>query len=484
MQVSRRNLFNPAAWKPAPQQSAQISPALHLLNRITWGARPEEVERAEKIGLSAWLDEQLNPQDIDDSQLEAHLKDLPLLKVTDRRALYALNDYEWRVYQTQVRAMLRRAIHSNRQLQERMTEFWTDHFNINANDVDYAPDLLVLHNTFRQGALGSFRDLLFASAKSPAMLMYLDNFVNVKDAPNENYARELLELHTLGVDGGYTERDIKAVARAFTGWTVHPKTKDGFYFDPEEHDTGVKKILGHTLPAERGIEDGLHVLSIVANHPSTAQFVCRKLCVRFVSDNPPPALVDRLTQTWRQTGGEIRPVLRQLFLSAEFQQSAGQKFRRPLDFLVGVLRASGAEIQQKWVLEEIITRLGQIPYSWPTPDGYPDTASAWMSTNGLLARWNTAMRLTHAAYSDPEEGYGISADLYARIGQPKTVSELVDAVARQVFGAPLPPAAARPFIAYAADSGSASTPVTPHLIARKLGSLFGLMLASPQYQWR
>ncbi|HHJ06276.1 MAG TPA: DUF1800 domain-containing protein, partial [Anaerolineae bacterium] len=429
MQVSRRSLFNPRDWNSAPQQSAQVSPALHLLNRITWGPRPEEAERAEKIGLSAYLDEQLNPQSIDDSQLEAKLKALPLLQVKDRRALYALDDYEWRVYQTLARAMLRRAIHSKRQLQERMTEFWTDHFNISANDVDYAPDLLALHAFFRQNALGSFRDLLFASAKSPAMLVYLDNFVNVKGAPNENYARELMELHTLGVDGGYTERDIKEVARAFTGWTIHPKTPDGFYFDPEEHDAGVKKILGHTLPAGRGIEDGLHVLSIVANHPSTAQFVCRKLCVRFVSDDPPAALVARLAQTWRQSGGQLRPVLRQLFLSAEFQQSAGQKFRRPLDFLVGVLRASGAEIWQKWVLEEIVLQLGQLPYGWPTPDGYPDTAPAWMSTNGLLARWNTAMRLTHAAYSDPEEG-GVTVDLYARIGQPKTVSELVDAVAR------------------------------------------------------
>ena len=468
--------------RPAPR-SATLSPVHHLLNRITWGPRPEEVARAEELGYEATLEEQLHPEELDDSEAEALLAAIPILEM-DRRAVHGLVDSEYRTHKALIQGLLVRAVHSRRQLLERMVEFWTDHFNIPGEG--YSEDLVALHrDVIRKHALGNFRDLLVGTAKSPAMLVYLDNYVNMAEHPNENYARELLELHTLGVDGGYTEQDVKEVARAFTGWTEHPRTRTGFYFNLEEHDTGVKRVLGHTLPAGRGIEDGLHVLSIVARHPSTARFLCRKLCVRFVSDDPPDSLVEGMAQVWQETDGAIRPVLRHLFLSPEFQASQGQKLRRPLDFFVGALRATGTRIHEWWVLDEMLTELGQIPYGWHPPDGYPDVAPAWISTSGLLARWNVAMRLTHGVYSDAGEwGYGMRTELRERIGEPRTVGDLVDAVASQVFGAPLLGQDRDFFVRYAADGGDAATPVDALLLGRKLGSLYGLMLASPQFQWR
>ena len=317
------------------------------------------------------------------------------------------------------------------------------------------------------------------------MLIYLDNFVNVAEHPNENYARELLELHTLGVDGGYTEEDVKEVARAFTGWTVHDRTRSGFYFSGEEHDSGRKQILGHTLPAGRGIEDGLHVLTILARHPATAQFLSRKLCVRFVSDHPPQSLVDSTAQVWRESNGEIKSVLRHIFMSAEFETSGGQKLRRPLDFFIGALRATGTEVHQMDVLDEMLIDLNQPPYGWNPPNGYPDVATAWISTNGMLARWNVAMRLTHSAYSDSQEtGFGMRSRLPERLATPQTVGELVDQIAVQLFGGVLAADQRQPFVSYASNEQGAATPVTAHLLSKKAASLYGLMLASPLYQWR
>jgi len=316
------------------------------------------------------------------------------------------------------------------------------------------------------------------------MLYYLDNFNNYVGHPNENWARELLELHTLGVDGGhYSETDVKEVARAFTGWTVKDGTESGFYFDMENHDTGEKTVIGHSLPADRGIEDGLHVISLLVQHPATAHFLCRKLCVRFVADNPPDSLVQSAAAVWMANGGEILPVVQHILSSAEFFASAGQKLRRPLDFFIGAMRSTGTEMPEFWFLDELLSQLGQIPYGWHPPDGYPEVAGAWMNTSGLLARWNVAMALTHDAFSDTElplRNYG----LVQRMGAAQTVGEMVDAVAKQVFGVPLSPDQAAPFIAFASDEAGAATPVSAYILSDKLAMLWGLMLASPLYQWR
>ena len=287
------------------------------------------------------------------------------------------------------------------------------------------------------------------------------------------------------MDGGYSEEDVKEVARAFTGWTVHDRTRTGFYFSREEHDSGRKQILGHTLPAGRGIEDGLHLLTILARHPATAQFLSRKLCVRFVSDNPPQRLIDSTAQVWRESNGEIKAVLRHIFMSPEFESSVGQKLRRPLDFFIGALRATGTEVHDMELLEEMLIELNQPPYGWTAPNGYPDVASAWISTNGMLARWNVAMRLTHSAHSDLQEsGWGMRSRLHERLGTPQTVGKLVDQVAQQIFGTALRADQRQPFISYASNEQGAATPMTAHRLSKKGASLYGLMLASPLYQWR
>ncbi|MEM7345039.1 MAG: DUF1800 domain-containing protein [Chloroflexota bacterium] len=485
MTLSRRDFLQGSYINRPIEQAipANQNPNLHLLNRISWGARPEDVARINQIGPETYLDEQLNPEQLDDSLLEAKLFKLPILSM-DRRTIYGLSMGEERTYRALLQAMLLRSVYSERQLLERVVEFWADHFNVPLN-IDYAPDMLIYQrDVIRRHALGNFRDLLMATAKSPAMLIYLDNFVNIAEAPNENYARELLELHTLGVDGGYTEADIKEVSRAFTGWTTHDGALTGFYFDEDNHDTGLKQLLGHTLPADRGIEDGLHVLMILAHHPATAQFICRKLCQRFVSDTPPESLVTQLATIWQQHRGEIKPVLRALFLSNEFQDAAGAKYRRPLDFFVGALRATGTAIYEDEVGYEMLDALGQVPYNWRAPDGYPDDAQTWINTNGLLTRWNIAMALTHGAYSDVELSTAFKTALPDKLGTPQSVGGLVDNVALQVFGQPLADPEKAQFVNYASDGQGADTPVTTHLFARKAGSLYGLMLASPLYQWR
>ena len=461
---------------------ALTDPDIHLLNRLTYGPRPEELARLKAIGAEAFLDEQLEPYSLDDAEADAQLAQYPILEM-DRHTVYRLQNAESRAYQSLIRGMLARAVYSKRQLLERMVEFWSDHFNV-PSDFDNTNNIVPFQQDIRKHALGNFRDLLLATAKSPAMLYYLDNYVNFKESPNENYARELMELHTLGVDGGYSEEDVKEVARAFTGWTIHDEVKSGFYFNEGEHDADGKAILGHVFPAERGIEDGLHVLGILANHPSTAQFICHKLCVRFASDDPPQALVEHLANVWLETRGDIKAILRSLFLSEAFNASAGQKFRRPLDFFIGTARATGTQVHEWWRLEQILERLGQVPYGWHPPNGYPDVAGAWMNTGGVLARWNAAMRLSHGAYSDPDWGWGMTTKLRERISEVETVAELVSAVSEQVFGTGLPQAKLEPFIHFASDSAGPDEPVTPHLLGRKLGSLYGLMLASPQFQWR
>ncbi len=488
MSLSRRQFLKLQLRTTAPQPPSVHDPTLHLLNRATWGPRPEEVERVRQMGRDAWLEEQLHPQAIDDSAFEQMAAPQLALFNLSRHDLYGLNNTYGRLDFLPHELMVLRAVHSKRQLLERVVAFWSDHFNIPATGDEPAEIIVYYRDAIRQHAMGKFKDLLLATAKSPAMLLYLDGAYNINDHPNENYARELLELHTLGVDGGYTEEDIRQGARALTGWTVHPRTANGFYFNPIDHDYEPKQVLGHKMPAGRGIEDGLHLLMIAANHPATARFLSFKLCRHFVSDNPPASLVQSTAQVWRQTDGEIAPVLRHIFTSPEFYAAAGQKLRRPLHYFIGVLRATGARHSHADALYEPLSKLGQMPYGWGPPNGYPDTAEAWISTGGLLERWNAAAFFTQNIHFGPDEVWGWRSELHRRIpppgaeGGPATAGDLVDAVARQVFGAPLSADARAPFLDYlgAAHPGA---PLDARTFAKKMPVLMGLMLASPQYQW-
>jgi uncharacterized protein (DUF1800 family) len=305
---------------------------------------------------------------------------------------------------------LYRAILSNRQLQEQLVDFWYNHFNVfldKGNDRYMVPSYE--REAIRPYVLGHFRDLLESTATSPAMLFYLDNWQSV--APNavrggrgkqsrglnENYGRELLELHTLGVDGGYTQKDVTEVARCFTGWTIkNPQGGSTFTYNDRVHDKGEKVVLGVTIPAGGGKDDGEKVLDILARHPSTARFISRELATRFVADNPPQELIDRMAKTFLDSNGDIRAVMNTMLTSKEFlSQGAYQsKVKTPFEMIVSSIRATGAEVDYAFPLANRIAQLGQPLYRKLEPTGYSNANAEWVNSAALLARMNFALDLT------------------------------------------------------------------------------------------
>jgi len=309
---------------------------------------------------------------------------------------------------------LYRAIYSNRQLEEVLVDFWVNHFNVyNGKGQDRLYLTGFERDAIRPYVLGHFKDMLMATAHHPAMLFYLDNWqsqVPRDDQPgqpslppgaqrpglNENYGRELMELHTLGVDGGYSQQDVIAVARAFSGWTIYDTGKYAEYqFSPAVHDRKEKVILGHTLPAGRGEQDGLDVIDILAHHPSTAKFISRKLAQRFVADDPPQALVDRMAATFTKTDGDLRAVLQTMFSSVEFMSEGAwqAKMKSPLEMVVSAVRTLNADVIDTVQLAQRIAELGQPLYGKIEPTGYPNTGEAWTNTAGVLGRINFAAAL-------------------------------------------------------------------------------------------
>ena len=368
---------------------------LHVLNRIGFGPREGDVERVRAVGLQPYIDQQLHPERIADSSLAPRLADLPgdhvVVELASQKIL--------------------RAVYSERQLEEVLSDFWFNHFNVDARK---GADRILLteyeREAIRPHVLGSFRDLLEATAKSPAMLFYLDNWMSAaSDASgegssgrrrglNENYGRELMELHTLGVDGGYTQKDVTEVARCFTGWTIRrPRMGGGFRFEPRLHDTGRKVVLGHTIKAGRGIEDGEEVLDILASHPATARFLANKLVRRFVSDTPPPALVDRVARRFRETGGDLREVTRAILLSPEFLSPDvfQAKVKTPFEFVVIALRAVDADVWNPVPIVRAVQQMGMPLYQCQPPTGYKDTAEAWVNTGALVNRMNFSLQLAN-----------------------------------------------------------------------------------------
>jgi uncharacterized protein (DUF1800 family) len=439
--------------------------AVHVLNRLGFGPRPGDVDRVARMGVDRWIDQQLHPERLPDRDTErlvrayAALASSPAELMREypppqqvRQLLRGDNmtrrdSQDLRRLQQQNRALagqilsarVARAVVSERQLQEVMADFWHNHFTVFIGKGPqmryYLPEYD--RETIRPRVLGNFRDLLGAVARSPAMLVYLDNAQSVADsgrptlgrgrggrgfgvrAPgrrlppamrqraesvalqvqqrrprglNENYARELLELHTLGVDGGYTQQDVIEVARALTGWSIEPPRsgRSGFQFRPDAHDAGEKVVLGHRLPAGRGIEDGEAVLDIVARHPSTARHIAWKLAVRFVSDQPPPRLVERAAATFTRTNGDIREVLRTIVTSDEFfsRSAFRAKVKSPFEVTVSALRALGAEADTTPRTAAIVAYLGQPLFGHQAPNGWPETGEAWMNTGAILNRVN------------------------------------------------------------------------------------------------
>jgi uncharacterized protein (DUF1800 family) len=403
----------------------------HALNRLAFGPGRGDVAKLERIGLSRWIEQQLRPERIPTDNLDQKLSRLTTLNLEpgaiareyiqpareERRRRQqaaaasgsdqppprmAPNDTIRRaqqVFSDLAEAKILRAVYSDRQLEEVLTDFWFNHFNVFGRKGQTEVYLGAYErDVIRPHIFGKFRELLGATAKSPAMLLYLDNWQSGRNGKiNENYARELLELHTLGVDGGYTQADIVAVAKALTGWTIRRPQDPGFRFAPLMHDRGEKVVLGHTIRAGGGIEDGERVLDIVAKHPSTARHIAFKLAQRFVSDTPPPALVDRAAARFRESGGDLREVVRVIVTSPEFFAPAAQraKVKTPFEFVVSALRETNAEVTSAVTVMRALAQMGMPLYLCQPPTGYGDTADAWVSSGSLVSRINFALDLSN-----------------------------------------------------------------------------------------
>ena len=444
---------------------------LHMLNRLGYGPRPGDVERVRQIGVAAYVEQQLSPSGIPDPALEQALPAYRVLGQTpaalvreypqpSQKVLQQLNsgqmsreeavqmfplDRRPAVITAQMQAArITRAVMSERQLEEVMVDFWFNHFNVYAQKGAVKWMLPAYEReAIRPHVFGPFRDLLLATARHPAMLFYLDNWLSTRadltlpggaNGPrraglNENYARELMELHTLGVDGGYTQQDVIEVARCFTGWTIdRPQQGGGFVFRPIAHDRGEKHVLGQVIPAGGGLQDGERVIDILVHHPSTARFIATKLARRFVSDDPPPALVERAAATFQRTDGNIRAVLVTIFTSPEFwsAETYRVKIKTPLEVVVSAVRTldgriavvvpgeggGGPEVGAGGgvVLAREVAKLGEPLYEAQPPTGYPDRAEAWVNTGALLGRMNFALGLAHNRFR------GASVDLGRFLG--------------------------------------------------------------------
>ncbi|NDJ85294.1 MAG: DUF1800 domain-containing protein [Chloroflexi bacterium] len=390
-----------------PVSATERDPTHHAIDRLTFGPTASLVDRVAASGASAFIEEQLAPEGIDDAALAPYIQGFSDLY---KSAGQLFEEYEQEIGPIAAQLIgnwVIRALYSQRQLYERMVHFWSDHFSIFVSSgILYLLKVDNDRDAIRAHAMGRFRDLLGAVAHSPAMLVYLDNATSTYEAPNENFARELLELHTLGVDGGYTEDDVKEVARCFTGWTVaRPRGErrlpgqgepGSFWFNPRMHDDGPKTVLGHQIPAGGRESDGEAVLDILAQHPSTARFVCTKLVRRFVADDPPAEIVDVCAATFAQTDGDIRAVLRTLFQAPGFWE-ATPKFKRPFEYTISILRALNFNIEQfrsfAGPFRGVMLNMGHLPFNRSSPDGYPDRQEEW--DDNLLTRWNIAIAAAH-----------------------------------------------------------------------------------------
>jgi hypothetical protein len=367
----------------------------HLLNRSSFGINSELIDKYQQLGYKGFIDYQLNPDDIDDSEIEDYINEnlvtvnMPLAEIRKMIDNEQINQIT--VANQLKAATFLRAAYSKKQLLQVMVEFWSNHFSVFHLD---GPVIILKtledRDVIRPNALSTFSALLHADAKSTAMIYYLDTFASNKEAPNENYARELMELHTLGVDGPFVHNDIDEIARCFTGWGINQATGE-FRFFQNRHDFNQKLVLNNIIAAGGGITDGEQVVDILASHSSTASFISNKLCQHFIADNPDKSIVESTTSVFINTNGDIKQCLRHILLSKHFMISRDLKFKRPFNYLVSAVRTLGGDIlnrQSTRPTRNILETLGQLPFAWQTPDGYPDQAAYWESTTGMLFRWN------------------------------------------------------------------------------------------------
>ncbi|MCC6297852.1 MAG: DUF1800 family protein [Anaerolineales bacterium] len=450
------------------------------LNRLTFGPRVEERARFAEIGLQAFIEEQLAFEAIDDFDCEILLQPFKTLRM-DADEIEGVTNQLFDGYDRERparelrQATLLRQVYSKRQLYEVMVEFWSDHFNI---FIEKEPLFYLKtvddREVIRKHALGNFRDLLWASAHSPAMLVYLDNHVNEKSHPNENYARELMELHTLGVDGGYTQDDVMELARCLTGWTVKEHFWLGeFTFKKDLHDEGAKNVLGlaiqpkgAALSESKGQKDAEQVIERLAAHPSTARFIATKLTRRFIADDPPQEIVEKAAQTFLNTNGDIKSVLRVILLDG--LPLAQPKYKRPANFIASALRLTNTETDG--ALHDYLLRMGQLSFNLPTPDGYPDVSAPWQSN--LMPRWQFAFELMRDEIGGAKNKLSRLLD----VSSTGILADDVDSLTSLLLGAPLE-RVERDGLIDSVHSADATPEETLQILAAGI-------LASPAFQWR
>ncbi|HXN65604.1 MAG TPA: DUF1800 domain-containing protein [Candidatus Acidoferrales bacterium] len=518
----------------------------HALNRLGYGPRPGDLERIRQTGLETWIGRQLHPESINDAPAAARLAGYRTLamssaaligeyqrpEVAAKKLGITVEEYNKRVQEELhppqgvrpsldlrpqvilnelMQSKLVRAVYSDRQLEEQLTDFWFNHFNVfvykDGQEIYLLGDYE--RSAIRPHVLGKFRDLLEATARSPAMLDYLDNSVSAdpdafdrikhatskdraawkglppvggKRGLNENYGRELMELHTLGVDGGYSQQDVIAVAKCFTGWTIRdPQKNPEFFFDPRIHDPGEKRVLGKKIHAG-GMKDGEQVLDLLVKNRATAHHISYQLAEHFVSDNPPPALVARMQKSFEKSKGDLREVMRTMIYSPEFWSRAadGAKIKTPFEFVASAARALGADVDSPVQMINWVNRIGQPLYQCQPPTGYKDDAITWVNTGALLNRLNFALALATNKVS------GAQVDLPSRLG-----TDLGDdadvALTRAVdtfLGGQLSPQSRDTIEQRATDPQVVHAKLDDPVRHIDLGVVSGLVLGTPEFQRR
>ena len=430
----------------APEVQALKGPPLedrekviHVLNRLSFGPRPGEVDKViAEGGWEKWVEQQLNPDSVQDAALEDELpQKFPWLKMSlqEIKAAYPMKYQQ--EYHPELRlglrnAVLTRAVESNRQFKEVMCEFWRNHFFVNQplkdaptrswTTIDYEEQVV------RKHAFGKFKNMLFASATHPAMLEYLDNYTSKANAWNENYAREVMELHTLGADRGYNETDVLELSKVLTGWTYDKDLK--FTFRQDWHQGGTHKVLGRNIPG--GQQGGEAALYMLATHPNTATFIAEKLCRYLVNDNPPPALVRKVASVFRDTQGDLPKVYRAILTSPEFMERSNYraKFKTPFEFTVSAIRATNAKLEDGSDTAAVIAKMGQPIYDCDDPTGFYDQAEAWMDAGVLTSRWDYAWKMVRGSVRGvkvPDDFVSKYASLPPTEARDKMVHDMIGA---------------------------------------------------------
>ncbi|MBM6399481.1 DUF1800 domain-containing protein [Phycicoccus sonneratiae] len=469
--------------------------ALHLARRASFGATPQLVDEIRARGAAGWVDDQLDPlRLVPDATCDALVTSLfPLLPL----ATWEVHDRYWPnstgdLGDEVIQSVLARALWSKRQLLEVMVEFWTNHLVVTAPWGETWDSVHRFHvDVVRKHALGRYADMLVAAAKHPAMLAQLDNESSTKRSPNENFGREVLELHTVGVDGGYAESDIRRSALALTGLSTDDESGEYFYRRIRHH-TGALSLLGwsHANTSADGETVAVSYLTHLARHPKTARRIATKLAVRFVSDTPPDSLVTALAAVYTQNDTALAPVLRALFASPEFAASANQKVKRPLERMVSTSRVLGVapgKNTRNWLggLAWNARVAGQAPLGWPAPNGYPDVAAAWAGANATLTAWNWAMGQGWTA-SDATQTDVTYPPLRSLLPAtlPSTHGALVDALALRLLQGPLPAAKRDAVCAFLDKTAASPLRSTDAAVGWRLPYVVALLLDTPEFATR